>query len=66
MTWVLIWVVWAALVILSFALLEYLSLRRNNDERPPLTQVIQKYIPAWLIAVILGAFAFWGFEHFIS
>lgn len=65
-TWVLVWIVWALLVAASFAVLEYLSLKRSDDLRPPLTQVIQRYIPAWLIAIVLGAFAFWGFEHFIE
>lgn len=60
-----VWVAWAVLVALSFAVLEWIGLRRRNDDLPPLTQVIRRYVPRWLIAVVLGGFAFWGFEHFI-
>ena len=60
-----IWVGWAVAVAASFAVLEWLGLRRKDDRPMPLTQVIQRYVPRWLIAVVLGGFAFWGMEHFL-
>lgn len=60
--WIAIWVIWALLFAVSFAVIEYMS--RHRDRRPYLTEVIKAALPKWAIATIIGGAAFWGFDHF--
>jgi hypothetical protein len=57
------WVVWAATSLGVFAILEWWGLRKSEDEYPPLTHVIRKYVPRWLFFVGFGGFAIWFLFH---
>lgn len=59
------WLGWAVAVLVSFGVYEWIALRNPTDKHAPLTQVIRRYVPRWLIALVLGGFAFWGVEHFV-
>lgn len=39
------WVVWGAV----FVLLEATALLRRDDDRPPLTQVVRRYVPVLVV-----------------
>lgn len=52
------WLLWTA----GFFVLEALGLRREGDKRPPLTYVIRRYLPAWLVFAGIG----WLFWHFTA
>ena len=62
-TWVAIWVAWFVLTLVLFAVLEYRALTDKNERTPPLTAVIKKFVPRWVIAVVLGGFVFWFYDH---
>lgn len=61
-----LWAVWAALAALGFAVLEFLGLRREGDAWPPLTYVIRRYVPAWLLFAAGGGLVGWLVWHFIA
>lgn len=63
--WTLVWIAWALGAAITFGVLEWRALKDPEDAHPPLTQVIRKHVPRWLIALVLGGFAFWGIEHFV-
>lgn len=51
--------------LLTFGVLEWRALKNPDDDHPPLTQVIQKYVPVWLITSVIGAFCFWFVFHLV-
>lgn len=60
-----LWGAWVALVIVGFAILEGIGLRKEGDPHPPLTYVIRRYLPAWLFFTVLGGGVGWLAWHFI-
>lgn len=62
-TWVWIWAAWFVGTLVLFGVLEYRALTDDDDRTPPLTQVIKTFVPRWLIAVVLGGFVFWFYDH---
>jgi hypothetical protein len=39
------------------------ALTDRNDATPPLTAVIKRWVPRWLISVVIGGFALWFYDH---
>jgi hypothetical protein len=58
-------VAWAVLAAATFGYIEWLSLKNRKDDRPPLTEVIKRFVPRWLFAVVLGGFAAWLYQHIL-
>jgi hypothetical protein len=58
-----LWACWAALTGAGFYALEYVALTDRNDATPPLTAVIKRWVPRWLISVVIGGFALWFYDH---
>jgi hypothetical protein len=63
--WVGVWLAWFVGSLVTFGVLEYKALKNPDDAHPPLTQVIQKYVPVWLITSVIGAFCFWFVFHLV-
>jgi hypothetical protein len=63
---VMAWIGWALATLGVFALLEWWGLRKEGDEYPPLTYLLRRYVPLWLIATTVGAFASWFIVHMIQ
>lgn len=59
--WVALWVAWAVLFLGSFGVIEWMS--RHKDEKPYLTEVIKRWVPRWLIALVIGGFCLWFYDH---
>lgn len=55
--------VWLSVAAVLFFLPEWLGLRVSNDQWPPLTQVVRKYVPRWMVYPALGAAATWAIIH---
>ncbi len=55
---VLPWIAWA----LAFGFLEWRGLAHPSDGLPPLTQVVRRYVPAWLVFGGIG----WLLWHFTA
>ena len=61
-----LWGSWVALVIVGFVVLEWVGLRKEGDPHPPLTYVIRRYLPGWLLFLGGGAAVGWLAWHFIA
>jgi hypothetical protein len=66
MTWVWVWVAWFLGSLITFGILEYKALKNPADAHPPLSEVIKRYVPAWLFASVFGAFVFWFAFHILD
>lgn len=58
-----LWAGYLAAVVAGFAWLEWRGMRKRNDDNPTLTGVFSRYVPEWLMAVLLGAFDRWFENH---
>lgn len=61
-----LWGAWAAAVIVGFAVLEWVGLRKAGDPHPPLTYIIRRYCPAWALFLVGGGLGGWLVWHFIA
>lgn len=61
-----LWVAWAVLTAVLFGVLEYRALTDDDDRTPPLTQVIKRWVPKWLTALVIGGFCFWFYQHLLG
>lgn len=60
---------WAAAVLVLFGVPEAIGVRRRGDRLPPLTYVVRRYAPRWIVVPVVWAFAgaaggsWFGFVH---
>lgn len=52
------WILWA----LTFFALEFKGLKEKQDEFPPLTYVLTRWVPGWLLFMGIG----WLIWHFMA
>ena len=61
--WVGVWVAWFVGTLVTFGILEWMALKDPHDLHPPLTQVIKRFVPRFLIALVVFGFCGWFYDH---
>lgn len=59
------WGAWALTTLIFFGILEWFGMRQPADDKPPLTFVIRRYVPAWLFFASLFGLGGWLIQHFL-
>lgn len=60
------WFAWLGLIVVSFSVMEYISIFDESLETSTLTSVIIDNVPSWITMPILVLLASWSIHHFAS
>jgi len=52
-------------IIGAFLAWEFRGLKDRKDSWPAFTEISKRWVPRWGLSLIIGALAFWLFEHFV-
>lgn len=60
---------WAGATVVLFGVPEFIGVRHRGDRFPPLTYVVRRYVPRWVVDTVVWGFAgaaggsWFGFAH---